>query len=178
MWRAGRAPRSERSRPFPAPPPSCTCLEKMVRFFFFRCEFRKFRSSTTNQRQREVPTEEDAEEVEGRGRWSKGENQHDGWRWWRWEQLWGGRKLWPRTRRPITARRHNRRTSNLNSYSVSLIILVQTLWWIYVYFFHLLFCQNYRIFLSSTSGGSPPSFSFTLRHYWILVSKNLRACGR
>lgn len=177
MWRAGRAPRSERSRPFPAPPPSCTCLEKMVSFFFFRCEFRKFRSSTTNQRQREVPTEEDAEEVEGRGRWSKGENQHDGWWWWRWEQLWG-RKLRPRSRRPITARRHNRQISNHNSYSVSLIILVQTLWWIYVYFFHLLFCQNYLIFLSSTSGGSPPSFSFTLRHYWILVSKNLRACGR
>lgn len=58
----------------PCPSPLLHLFGKHGEFFFFpRCEFRKFRSSTTNQRRREVPTEEDAEEVEGRGRWSKGE---------------------------------------------------------------------------------------------------------
>lgn len=56
-------------------------------FFFFRCELGKCRSLTTNQRQREVRTEEDAEEVEGWGSRSKGENRHHWWWWWwqRWQ---------------------------------------------------------------------------------------------
>ena len=57
MCPAGRAPWLERSWPCPAPPPSCTCLEKMVSFLFFfffsKREFRSFRSIRDRERYRQ-----------------------------------------------------------------------------------------------------------------------------
>lgn len=73
MCRAGRAPRSERSRPYPAPPPSCTCLEKMVSFFFFSGV-----SSGSLVHQQPI---RDGERMRRRWRdtgvYQMGENQHD-----------------------------------------------------------------------------------------------------
>lgn len=70
----------------PLPPPAPVWKTWWVSFFFLRCELRKCRSLTTIYRQREVRTEVDAEEVEGWGSRSKGENRH--WWWWWWWRRW------------------------------------------------------------------------------------------
>lgn len=99
--------------PLPLPPPAPVWKTWWVSFFFFRCELRKCRSLTANQRRREVRTEEDAEEVEGWGSQSKGENRRH-W-WWRWQ----------------------------NSHSLSLIHhLSSNSWWIPVCLFFYLFISS------------------------------------
>lgn len=135
---AERRGRRGHDPPLPLPPPAPVWKKWWVFFFFFSGV-----SSRSLGHQQPI---RDGERMRRRWRdkgvYQMGESQHDEDESLCVEQLWG-RKRPPRSWRPVTARHHSWQTSKHN-YSVSLIILVQTLDG-----FRLFFCQNHLIFLLS-----------------------------